>query len=112
MPGRTARFQRKGRDMKATAVLIPLACDRVAFCPEQCRREVVYLNDQPVLLGRDPCCGVHLPCPDVSRLHCELTPEDGAWHIRDLGSKNGLRVNGVRLPSAVLADRDQVCIGG
>src|SRR5206468_5906197 len=34
--------------------------------------------------------------PSVSGRHCELQFRDGAWWARDLGSKNGTAVNGIK----------------
>ena len=46
--------------------------------------------DELVILGRG---GDEVPLTDrtISRRHAELTPHDGAWHIRDLNSANGER---------------------
>jgi adenylate cyclase len=49
-----------------------------------------------VLIGRDPACDILLSSPAVSGRHCQLEWADGAWSVRDLGSKNGTRVDGVR----------------
>ncbi len=53
----------------------------------------------PQLLGRS---SEALPITDntVSRRHAELTPDDGDWYLRDLGSQNGTFINGVRLEPA------------
>ena len=49
---------------------------------------------------------------DVSRHHAELRATDtGSYQIVDLGSHNGIFVNGRRVPSAVLADSDIVRLG-
>ena len=34
---------------------------------------------------------------NVSAHHCQLTVNAGYWHVRDLQSRNGLKVNGVRV---------------
>jgi pSer/pThr/pTyr-binding forkhead associated (FHA) protein len=31
----------------------------------------------------------------VSSKHCQLDFKEGFWHVRDLGSRNGIRVDGV-----------------
>jgi pSer/pThr/pTyr-binding forkhead associated (FHA) protein len=48
-----------------------------------------------VLVGRLGACDIPLCYPTVSSRHCELEFRDGFWHVHDLGSKNGTRVNGV-----------------
>lgn len=68
-------------------------------------------HHEPQLIGRS---GEALPITDttVSRRHAELTPDDGAWYIRDLGSHNGTFVNGVRLTGrARLLSGDQIRVG-
>ncbi len=62
-------------------------------------------DHEPQLVGRS---SEALPLTDntVSRRHAELTPDDGRWFIRDLGSQNGTWVNGVRI-----AERTQLKLG-
>jgi pSer/pThr/pTyr-binding forkhead associated (FHA) protein len=52
------------------------------------------------LIGRTSSNEIHIPDQSVSRKHAEIYFDDGRFHIRDLGSKNGTKVNGKR----VLAD--------
>jgi signal transduction histidine kinase len=56
--------------------------------------------DEPQLIGRS---SEALPIADhtVSRRHAELTPDDGAWYLRDLDSANGTFVNGERIADRV-----------
>jgi adenylate cyclase len=61
-------------------------------------------------VGRRESCDVPLRFPNVSGLHCELSFRDGYWHIRDLGSTNGIKVNGQRLQQKVLRPGDEVTI--
>jgi hypothetical protein len=56
---------------------------------------------QPILLarprlvvGRRDECDVVLRSSLVSGRHCELEWTEGGWSVRDLGSKNGTRVDG------------------
>ncbi|MGQ0627192.1 MAG: ATP-binding protein [Phycisphaerales bacterium] len=62
-------------------------------------------DNEPQLLGRS---SEALPLTDntVSRRHAELTPDEGEWWIRDLGSQNGTWVNGVRI-----GDRTKLKLG-
>ncbi|MHC5001858.1 MAG: ATP-binding protein, partial [Planctomycetota bacterium] len=67
--------------------------------------------DEPQLIGRS---SEALPIADstVSRRHAELTPDDGAWYLRDLDSSNGTYVNGQRIAERVaLAPGDQIKCG-
>lgn len=44
---------------------------------------------------------LELSDPSISRRHAELTPDEGRWMLRDLGSRHGSFVNGVRISGAV-----------
>jgi adenylate cyclase len=49
-------------------------------------------------IGRADDCDLVVPDRTVSRHHASLIHyDDGRWVIRDLGSKNGTRVNGARV---------------
>jgi transcriptional regulator with AAA-type ATPase domain len=65
-------------------------------------------------LGRDAGCDVQLGGHDVSRRHAVLrqTAGGGGATIADLGSRNGVRVNGRAVPSAPLAAGDVLRLGG
>ncbi|HEV3377077.1 MAG TPA: DUF1707 and FHA domain-containing protein [Thermoleophilaceae bacterium] len=62
--------------------------------------------DVSVTLGRSRDCDCILAEPSVSRRHAQLRRGGGRWFLRDLGSRNGTRVNGVRL-----LDEAEVCPG-
>ncbi len=68
-------------------------------------------DHEPQLVGRS---SEALPLTDstVSRRHAELTPDAGAWYIRDLGSQNGTWVNGQRIAERLrLKAGDQIRTG-
>jgi Protein of unknown function (DUF3662)/FHA domain len=73
------------------------------------RRNV--LSGNRVVIGRSREADVVIQDPNVSRRHAELRREDGAWQIVDLGSTNGIKVNGRRVTNAQLRPGDQVTIG-
>src|SRR5215831_11785840 len=54
---------------------------------------------------------VELADARVSEPHACLVPEASQWFVTDLGSKNGVRVNGAPVRRARLADGDVVEIG-
>ena len=54
------------------------------------------------LIGRSKDCDIRLADPNVSRRHAELRQEGTAYWILDLGSTNGLTVNGRRQQRAKL----------
>ncbi|HEV2105326.1 MAG TPA: SpoIIE family protein phosphatase [Candidatus Eisenbacteria bacterium] len=52
------------------------------------------LDVSPAGVGRSSRNALHLPDATVSKEHAELVRDGGEWRIRDLGSRNGTRVNG------------------
>src|SRR4051794_21806339 len=67
---------------------------------------------RPVLLiGRHPECDVRIDLAKISRRHCCLAMAYDRVMIRDLGSRNGLRVNGLLVEEAQLRGGDEVAIG-
>lgn len=85
------------------------------FCP---LRLILYpggwsteLTQPDMIVGRHSTADIRLHLPDVSRRHCRFVFRDGAWHVFDLQSMNGLFVNDERVEEAVLHDLDLVRIG-
>ena len=64
-----------------------------------------------VVLGRGQDCDVRLADPNVSRKHAELRQEETSYWIVDLGSTNGMEVNGRRLRQAKLEGGDRITLG-
>lgn len=62
-------------------------------------------------VGRTPASELCLDHGSVSRMHAEITCEDGAWRLLDLGSKNGLRVDGRLVSEASLSSPTWFAIG-
>lgn len=50
-----------------------------------------------LLVGRRESCDIVLRFSNVSAHHCQLTVNGGYWQVRDLKSRNGVKVNGVRV---------------
>jgi hypothetical protein len=69
------------------------------------------LSGSRMLIGRSRDCDVPVDDPNVSRRHAELRNEDGRWIITDLGSTNGIKVNGRRVEQAALEPGDEVVLG-
>lgn len=64
-----------------------------------------------VLIGRHQECDAPVAHSRVSRRHCCVAQIAGGLVIRDLGSRNGVRVNGERIEEAALEDADEIAIG-
>lgn len=70
------------------------------------------LTERPLIVGRSDSCGLILRDARISRIHAKLVLEAGKPVIEDLGSQNGVLVNGERIDNArALAPGDIVVIG-
>jgi hypothetical protein len=70
------------------------------------------LLDKPILLlGRHQECDIQLGSRKVSRRHCCLAQVNDYLAVRDLGSTNGIRINGVRVLEGSLRAGDELTIG-
>jgi len=69
------------------------------------------LSGNRLLIGRSRECELVLDDPNVSRRHAELRRQEGAWIVADLGSTNGVKVNGRRVEHAVLSPGDEITLG-
>jgi pSer/pThr/pTyr-binding forkhead associated (FHA) protein len=63
-----------------------------------------------VVVGRHPNCETQLESLRVSRHHCCITRENDQVVVRDLGSTNGIRINGRRVESGRLRPGDELSI--
>ena len=63
------------------------------------------------VIGRSRECDLVLDDPNVSRRHAELRREDGGWAVRDLGSTNGIKLNGQRSRGGRLSPGDEITLG-
>ena len=64
------------------------------------------------VIGRDAgSADFTLKAPAVSRVHAEIVRDGRRFIVRDLGSRNGVLVNGRKLQSAELEPLDELRIG-
>lgn len=61
-------------------------------------------------VGRRESCDIVLRFGNVSAHHCQLTLNDGYWYVRDSGSRNGIKVNGVRCEERRLDPGDTLSV--
>ncbi len=72
----------------------------------------VPLNPQGTVIGRNPDCDVVIDSREVSRRHAKISrTASNQWTIKDLGSSNGVFVNGKRVESCTITAEDVVEIG-
>ncbi|HEY7004026.1 MAG TPA: DUF3662 and FHA domain-containing protein [Gaiellaceae bacterium] len=69
------------------------------------------LSRDVVVLGRSRDCDITLNDANVSRRHAEIRRENGNWFVIDLGSTNGISVNGKRTKRAQLDHDDRITLG-
>jgi predicted component of type VI protein secretion system len=70
------------------------------------------LLDKPILLlGRHPECDIQIDSRKVSRRHCCIAQVHDYLVVRDLGSTNGIRINGVRVMEGRIKGGDELTIG-
>lgn len=70
----------------------------------------IPLLKKTLLVGRRESCDIVLRFANVSAHHCQLTLEDGYWHIKDLGSRNGIKVNDARVTEKAVVPGDELAI--
>jgi DNA-binding NtrC family response regulator len=66
---------------------------------------------QAVIVGQSPLCPLRLTDPTVSRRHAALEVVDGLLRVRDLGSRNGTYVGGVRVVDGFARVGDGITLG-
>jgi pSer/pThr/pTyr-binding forkhead associated (FHA) protein len=69
------------------------------------------LRSDRATIGRSRDCDVILSDPNVSRRHAEVVRDGDAWVVLDLGSTNGIKVNGRRTERAELRPGDRLTMG-
>jgi Protein of unknown function (DUF3662)/Inner membrane component of T3SS, cytoplasmic domain len=94
---------------RAARPLEPALDRRQALLVTEGRRNV--LSGDHVLVGRSRECDVTVSDPNVSRRHIELRRDERGWRAIDLGSTNGMKVNGRRIDQAQLSPGDRITIG-
>ena len=74
--------------------------------------EEYLLDRERMILGRGPGVDFAFDDPDMSRQHASIECSENGLGIRDLGSTNGLFVNGDAVQAADLENGDRVQLGG
>ena len=70
------------------------------------------LDTERVTIGRQSDCTITIRDTNVSREHVQLRRRPNGWTLRDLGSTNGTKLNGVRVEGEqMLANGDVIMLG-
>jgi hypothetical protein len=107
-PGMTQIYQSGPPTAPAAALDLPPLDVRAFLVNGADRRE---LSGDRAVLGRSRECEIQIADPNVSRQHAELRREGAGWVIVDLGSTNGIEVNGRRVKRATLEPGDRIALG-
>jgi hypothetical protein len=102
LPAAAAPSELRRAPSKAEAALICLTSEPI--------REYA-IGKRTLAIGRAPHCEIHIATHFVSREHARVERRGESVHIEDLGSKNGVYVNAVRVERGVLRHGDLVTIG-
>lgn len=72
---------------------------------------LLEIGTDEVIVGRSSEAGIRLADPSVSSQHAAIRAAGGGVQVRDLGSRNGVRVNGQLVAAASLGPGDEVTLG-
>jgi transcriptional regulator of acetoin/glycerol metabolism len=92
-----------------------VAVPRISLCVEReggmpVQRTLVHDGDL-CKIGSHASNDIVLRDPMVSRFHCRLVREDGVWRLRDSGSMNGTKLDGVRVRDADVIEGGVLSVG-
>ena len=59
--------------------------------------DTIVLRKDKLVIGRRESCDIVLRFSNVSGQHARMTLEQGYWFLKDLGSRNGTKVEGYRI---------------
>lgn len=82
-----------------------------AYPPDRAAVVRVLADGNRYCVGRAPACELQLDHASVSRMHVEIARDGEGWRLLDLGSKNGLRVDGCLVSEASISSPTWFAIG-
>ena len=72
----------------------------------------MVIGSDGATIGRSRQCDIVLEDPNISRQHAEIRPRGGSWVVSDLGSTNGVCLNGRRIEAPeVVRPGDEIELG-
>lgn len=82
------------------------------ICLDENAAEASTMVDEfPAIVGRDASSVVRMTNVWASRKHCCLEMRDSQLFVRDLGSQNGILVNGELVDESRLRSGDRIAVG-
>jgi general secretion pathway protein E len=80
--------------------------------PSNWQGRTIKVDAEPVSIGRHPDNTIALQDEKLSRFHCVVEPDrGGGFRVRDLGSRNGTRLNEEKISEAAIGDGDMLRFG-
>jgi len=76
------------------------------------KKERFFVGEDEVIIGRTPDCDIQLLVENVSRRHARIIYKSEEYQVEDLGSTNGVYVNGIKVERCILRQHDIIEIGG
>ena len=73
--------------------------------------EILLTGRASLTFGRSPEADISIPETRISRIHAEIRQWDRDLVIKDMSSRNGILINGVRAEVAILKAGDVIRIG-
>lgn len=70
----------------------------------------IPLLKKTLMIGRRESCDIVLRFSNVSAHHCELRLSGGYWYVKDLQSRNGVKVNGQKVIEKRIDPGDQLSV--
>ncbi len=104
----TPHMDESGRDSMYTCLMAHYLL--IYFHPELGEQRFELHNHRTYRIGSKRGNDIVIPQPDVSRAHAILDVTDGSFHITDLKSKNGTRINGQLVASAEAHCGDEIML--
>jgi hypothetical protein len=104
-----ARIQPSDETSDGRTIMVPLAA---LLAEGGVLAKTEYQLGAVNYLGRAEENQVQITSPGVSRKHAVIMVASGGFELKDLGSQNGVVVNGQRVTERQLAEGDRIEIGG
>lgn len=99
-------------DVTRTVVISPeIEALRMRAFELSWRRESAHFHVRSIRVGSDPRSDFVIDASSVSREHCRIEVDARGYRVEDLNSKNGTRVDGVRVSSAFLEPGSILMLG-
>jgi DNA-binding NtrC family response regulator len=97
----TAETREATRDSGGPGLVLVYSAGEALLSP-------LSVKDGPLELGRGSVGGIRIEDGTMSRKHARVAYEGRRWRLKDLGSRNGVLVDGARIPGEVALERPRV----